>query len=87
MFHTYILTSHGAKVDFDRAARLMDLDLFEQANKAAVLDPFDLGCAMRNNMAGWFGSRAQRVWNAYIALHRKKFSEPFEPDDNPIWDQ
>ncbi|WP_299476971.1 hypothetical protein [uncultured Paracoccus sp.] len=87
MFYTYILTSRGEKVDFDRAARLMDMDLFEQANEAAVVDPFDLGCAMRSGMAGHLKSRAQRVWNCYVKMHREKFGEEFGPDATPGWDQ
>ncbi len=93
MFHTYITTSRGNKVDIDRASFLMDKDIFESIlneryhKPARLIDenykvPFDRACA--RDVA--FYNLAQRVWSEYCERHHEKYGKPFLPDVKSDWD-
>jgi hypothetical protein len=95
MFHTYITTSRGNRVDIDRASFLMDKTLFNQVmeelwspvvNKVLEQwpeDDMDQACAMRMATNGL----PQRFWARYCELHHEKYGQPFGPDIKPHWDR
>ena len=77
MFHTYVRGLHGQKVDFDRAAWLMDLALLEAAKALR---------GSERRAPGDPDTVAQRVWNTYCELHREKYAVWFGPDVDETWD-
>ena len=99
MFHTYIRTSSGNVVDFDRASFLMDRDLLNEALRALMRESvrdwndFDretfkraLGADDVPHRLSTVDSRAQLVWVEYCELHEEKYGSPFTPDADPHWD-
>ncbi|WP_106753519.1 hypothetical protein [Pannonibacter carbonis] len=85
MFHTYVLTAAtrpggGAKkVDFDRAAYLMDKALLT-ASVLAMEDERD------NYPRHDCTYDAQWVWDYYCERHAEKYGVSFTPDVDPEWD-
>ena len=88
MFHRYITASSGRKIDFDRAALLMDQELFHKCHRNVIktyqpvgFNTFDLEIATRMN-----GDPLQLLWIQYCYAHKIKYNEPFEPDVSMTWD-
>lgn len=79
MFHTYILTSSGRKVDIDRASFLMNRDLFQKSVN-------DMEREKRENPRWDANYGPQWVWDHYCFLHERKYGKLFEPDTSPTWD-
>jgi hypothetical protein len=71
MFHRYVLAKSTNSVDFDRATRLMDLSLLNDAHE----------------MAKDGQSKLQFIWDYYCQRHVEKYGTYFQPDVDPTWDQ
>lgn len=95
MFHTYVVTSCGTQVDFDRAAFLMDPELLHtatiQLEDRIKRGPelFDIMVAEEVGDSPWTAwtieRRAQFVWDDYCAQHYDEHNEEFAPDVDPNW--
>jgi hypothetical protein len=78
MFHTYVLSGCNTQVDIDRAAFLMDHDLWEQAQ-------YDMQQEKKHPTRRDATYDAQWVWDHYCSLHFKKYQVSFQPDCDPDW--
>ncbi len=88
MFHTYITTSCGNKVDIDRASFLMDQELFASATShASISDCEDVFFDLPDDQESLDKTYPQRVWYWYCEYHNRKYGEPFLPDVKPDWDR
>lgn len=96
MFHTYITTTSGIRVDIDRASFLMNSELFLKAMKDCAKEVHPL--AISSSGEPFLKSRdelaavekkpyAQRVWRRYCDLHLERYKEPFIVDVSDSWDQ
>ena len=91
MFHTYITASSGRKIDFDRAAFLMDnellADVMRRLIKRTCPDGFDaFNVAIDEAMGNTMEIKANGVWHSYCRAHEAKYGEPFAPNVDPTWD-
>lgn len=78
MFHTYVSRMAEGKVDFDRAAFLMDKALLNAAIEARDSEKERNPQVNADHDAQW-------VWDTYCKLHLEKYGVPFEPHINPDW--
>lgn len=86
MFHRYV-DHNGQKIDYDRAAWLMDKSVFDDAVAAlpAALGQtdFDRAVAERNSFRipeVTPERELQTLWDLYCALHERTHGKPFNPD-------
>ena len=89
MFHTFVISSSGNIVDFDRASYLMDRDLYRRALQEMWRQPSKPARrrSSRTIHLAESAGQAQIAWNAYCRLHRERYGEPFVADANPTWDR
>lgn len=87
MFHRYV-THNGEKIDYDRAAWLMDKGAFEKAKAglpiALGVDPFDVATSARMGHPTVSpktpAQELQALWDLYCIAHESKFGRPFNPE-------
>lgn len=86
MFHRFI-THNDKKIDYDRAAWLMDREVFAEARAAlpSALGQTDFDHAMAKKMTTQPTTLTkdqilQVLWDNYCIKHEIKYGVPFDPD-------